>query len=391
MILLPALHHRDVSKHEGIIRIIMGSGLNWANHSKYFSSGLDDTRMIFCYQPKARATAAAPASRISLFLLRRNQSSYYTRAHAFIAASLSEGITGLVRWQPPEFSPRVVNKISGSKDNNVHSVSASKAHKRHLPSNPKTKPAKMPKRSSGDPASTNLMMVQEVPQNSRQYPRDHGVEEVIEIDSDSSSSEDNDNDDEPAQRHMDIRLGQSPRQYLPDSSTSPLDHHLLPSALEQRAEALRHISESAAYSSAAATAGGVQYYPSLAQLRAGMAHPLLGDPAGLAISRLGRVPSTIPTSLLLGTPPTLGGIHHSVAGLSSHGAPGHRLLPTAAHQQLHYGSLGSGSLVGSLGSGSLGGSLRGTSAYTDAQLAAASDARRHLDSYMHHQMDDRGE
>ena len=117
-------------------------------------------------------------------------------------------------------------------------------------------------------------------------------------------------------------------------------------------------------------------------MRAGSGvHPaLLGaDPNEIPMPRLGRVPPTIPTSLLLGTPPStnLGNLHHSAAGLT-HGGRGLMAIPSVAHQNQ----------LQSLGS--LGGSLREAVGYADAHRFAPSGSRQQIDDYIRQHMDGRG-
>jgi hypothetical protein len=212
------------------------------------------------------------------------------------------------------------------------------------------------------------------PSSSRNLPQPN---EVIEIDSD--SSDDNGNQDDVRFKprvfqNQSSALGRPNLPILPGALNQRMDAQRMEAQRmeAQRAEALRQYSESAALSSAGATG---QYHPGLAHLRGGM-HPLLGDSSALAMSRLGRVPSTIPTSLLLGTPPNLGGMNQAGAGLSHHGAPGMMGLTNAASQHLHFGALGASA-------------LRGASGFSDPRFATTSSARQ-LDDYLH-QIDGRGE
>ena len=290
---------------------------------------------------------------------------FFTRALAFIAASLAEGITGLVGWQPPIFPKSRPVIATASDDDDSDSSGAGK--KRPSTNHQKRKYTK--KQRTSPPANTS---------NPRKH--HHRQAEVIEIESSSQS------EDEDVRYDHTVRLG-SQRV----STTSPLERPLLPGALNQRVDALRHISESVALASAGTPA---QYHPdALAQLRAGgmgmhhHQHLHGGDPSGAALttmSRLGRVPSTIPASMLLGTPasmllgtpPAMENIHHSAAGLH-HGGMG--VLPGGGAQHLHhYGALGGADSL--MGTGGL-----------DPHLMAANNARQY-DDYIHHRhLDGRGE
>jgi hypothetical protein len=231
---------------------------------------------------------------------------------------------------------------AGTADSDSGSESVSSGGKKRYLSQ-KRKYTKKPKTPLHDSSSS----LKPLP-NKRNH---HRKVEVIEIDS--SSEEEPDHDD----ARLDLAN-------LPSTLNQRGDN------LSQRAESLRQFSEAAALSSAGAPA---QYHPhpALTQFRGGI-HPLLGDPTALNMSRLGRVPSTIPTNMLLGTPPNLGSMQHSAAGLSHQGAPGIMVPATAGSQQLYFDALGAGS-------------LRPTNGFTDPRFAAQ------YDGYLHRQLDGRGE